>query len=103
MADITSEVVKKWAKDMGADLVGIASVDRFQGAPPGHGPGDFIPGARSVIVTGVRIPDPIVDYDRYYLGFQEAPQDVAIAASVQNLYNLMGHYTPDMILNTLAD
>jgi epoxyqueuosine reductase QueG len=102
VAEITSEIVKKWVKDSGADLVGIASADRFRGAPPGHGPNDFVPEARSVIVAGIRIPDPVVEYDRYHLGFQEAAQDVAVAASVENLYHLMGHYTIDIMLNTLA-
>lgn len=99
---ITSDVVKGWAKDMGANIVGIASVDRFEGAPRGHGPNDFVPEARSVIVAGVRIPDPIVDYDRYHLKFQEAPQGIAAAASVENLYMLIGHYTLDIMLNSLA-
>lgn len=102
MAKITSRVVKRWAKDMGADIVGIAPVERFEGAPPGHGPKDFVPEARSVIVAGIRIPDPIVDYDRYHLQFQEAPQDIAAASSVQNLYLLMGHYVIDMMLNSLV-
>ena len=102
MAKITSDIVKKWAKDMGADIVGIASVERFEGAPSGHGPRDFVPEAESVIVAGIRIPDPIVEYDRYHLKFQEESQEAAVAASVENLYHLMGHYTHDIMLNTLA-
>ena len=102
MPKITSGVVKEWAKDMGADIVGIASVERFEGAPPGHGPKDFVPEAKSVIVAGIRIPDPIVDYDRYHLKFEETPQDVATEATVQKLYLLMGHYVIDMMLNSLA-
>ena len=34
MVELTSEVVKKWTKDNGADIAGIASVERFEGAPP---------------------------------------------------------------------
>ncbi len=102
MIKITSGVVKRWAKDIGADIVGIASVDRFEGAPPGHGPRDFVPEAASVIVAGIRIPDPIVDYDRYHLKFQKTPQHLAVRASVYNLYLLMGHYTIDIMLNSLA-
>ena len=77
-------------------------MERFDGSPPGHGPRDFVPEAESVIVAGIRIPDPIVDYDRYHLKFQEAPQYLAARASVQNLYLLMGHYTIDIMLNSLA-
>lgn len=102
MTRINSSVVKEWARDVGADIVGIAPVERFEGAPPGHGPRDFVPEAQSVIVAGIKIPDPIVDYDRYHLQFQEAPQDIAVASSLQNLYLLMGHYVIDMMLNSLA-
>jgi len=34
-------LVKDFARKNGADLVGIASVDRFEGAPQGHKPEDF--------------------------------------------------------------
>ena len=102
MNKITSGVVKGWAKDLGADIVGIASVERFEGAPPGHGPRDLVPEAGSVIVAGIRIPDPIVDYDRYHLKFQEEPQSLVVKASVENLFMLMGHYTIDIMLNILA-
>jgi len=102
MTGIKSSVVKKWAKDMGANIVGIAPVERFEGAPPGHGPMDFVPEAQSVIVAGIRIPDPIVDYDRYHLQFVEARQDIAVESLVNNLYMLMGHYVIDIMLNSLA-
>ncbi len=87
---------------MGADIAGIAPVERFEGAPPGHGPRDFVPEAQSVIVAGIRIPDPIVEYDKYHLKFEETLPDIAVAASVENFYMLMGHYTIDIMLNTLA-
>ena len=102
MNKITSGVVKRWVKDVGADIVGIASVDRFEGAPPGHGPRDFVPEAESVIVAGIRIPDPIVDYDRYHLQFQDLPPQVAVRTSINNIYMVMGHYTIDLMLNSLA-
>jgi len=49
-----------FAKESGADLVGIAPVDRFEGAPKGHKPEDFLPGARSVVAMAKRIPLSIV-------------------------------------------
>ena len=36
MSQLTSELIKKMAKNLGANLVGITSVDRFEGAPPGQ-------------------------------------------------------------------
>ncbi len=44
-----------------ADLFGVASLDRFEGAPPGSGPADYLPGVRSVIVLGMRIPEGVMD------------------------------------------
>jgi epoxyqueuosine reductase QueG len=53
---LNSERVKNVAKCAGADLVGIASVDRFSEAPPMRKPEDLLPGARSVVVAAVRYP-----------------------------------------------
>ena len=53
---VSSTEVKAVVKEAGADLVGIASVDRFAGAPPMRRPTDLLPGTRSVIVAAVRYP-----------------------------------------------
>lgn len=55
MAVVVDEV-KRVALDSGADLVGVASDDRFGEAPEGHRPWDILSGARAVVVCGVRIP-----------------------------------------------
>ncbi len=98
----TSQKIKNLAKEFGATLVGIASIDRFQGAPPGHGPLDLMPQAKSVIVAGVRIPDPVVDYDEYHLKMKEMTPELGIDANIENFYMQMGHYVEDMMLNTIA-
>ena len=54
MPQLTSDFIKSMVKDFGADLVGIASVDRFEGAPPGHGPLDLMPQSKSVVVADYR-------------------------------------------------
>ena len=51
---LTGEVIS-WLKAGGASLVGVASVDRFDGAPTGHHPRDFVPGARAVVTFGVAL------------------------------------------------
>ncbi|OGO30564.1 MAG: hypothetical protein A2Z29_11335 [Chloroflexi bacterium RBG_16_56_11] len=102
MEEPTANAVKDMARYFGADLVGIASVDRFEGAPAGHGPLDLVPKAKSVIVSGVRIPDPVVDYDGYHLKMAEMPPEMGIHANIENFYMLMGHYTQDMMLNIIA-
>lgn len=53
---ITNETVKAFALSAGADLAGVASVERLAGAPPGHRPSDILTDARSVISCAQRIP-----------------------------------------------
>lgn len=47
---LTSAKAKAMIRGYGADLVGIASVDRFKAAPKGYHPCDALPGCQSVIV-----------------------------------------------------
>jgi epoxyqueuosine reductase len=52
---LTAESVKQYAKQCGADLVGIASMDRFEGAPKQMDPRYIFPDAQAMIVMGFRI------------------------------------------------
>ncbi|MCX7912186.1 MAG: hypothetical protein N2506_04410 [Dehalococcoidales bacterium] len=52
--------IKERARKMGMDLCGIAPVSRFDGAPRGMHPTDFLPGCQSVITIGVRLLDGVV-------------------------------------------
>ncbi len=54
--NISSAEVKDIARSLGADLCGIAGVDRFSEAPKGFHPLDVFPGCRSVISFAVRFP-----------------------------------------------
>lgn len=54
---IQSEHIKRLAAAAGADLCGIAAVDRFAGAPEGFHPLDVWPAAKSVAVLAVRFPE----------------------------------------------
>ena len=52
-----TDLVKKHAiEELDMDYVGITGVDRLSGAPEGHRPTDILPGAKSVIVMAVRLP-----------------------------------------------
>jgi ferredoxin len=53
---LTAQIVKEYARSVGADIVGIASMDRFEGAPLQSDPRQICPDARSMIVCGFRIP-----------------------------------------------
>jgi epoxyqueuosine reductase QueG len=62
---ITSQTVKEYANALGADLCGIASVDRFADAPQGFHPKDVYPGAKSVISLACRVPSTSLDAKSY--------------------------------------
>ena len=53
---VTSEGIKRLTKQLGADLCGIASMDRFEGAPKEQDPRYIQPDAKSCIVLAFRIP-----------------------------------------------
>ena len=52
---MTKEEIKALAKSLGADLVGIASMDRFEGAPKEMDPRYIMPEAKSMIVMCFRV------------------------------------------------
>lgn len=52
---LSADVVKRFAKDKGADLVGIAPMSRWEGAPKQLDPRQIAPHAKSMIVLGFRI------------------------------------------------
>ena len=52
---MTKQELKKYTKQLGADIVGIASMDRFEGAPKQMDPRYIMPEAKSLIVMGFRV------------------------------------------------
>ena len=53
---MTSDELKRYVRQLGADLCGIASIDRFDDAPEGFHPRDVMPACRSVISFACRFP-----------------------------------------------
>ena len=53
---INANDVKQWASELGSDLCGIASIDRFSDAPNGFHPADLLNGCKSVIVIALKFP-----------------------------------------------
>ena len=54
---ISTTDLKEYVLSSGAQLVGIAPASRFEGAPEGKRPEDILPGAKSVVVIGIRLVD----------------------------------------------
>lgn len=55
--EVLTAQVKELAKNLGADLVGVAQAESFAGAPAGHRPGDLLRGARSVVTVAIHLPN----------------------------------------------
>jgi ferredoxin len=55
-AVMDSRPLKEFARKCGADLVGVAPVERFEGAPERMDPRHIFPDAKAVVVFGFRIP-----------------------------------------------
>ncbi|MEN6643147.1 MAG: hypothetical protein ABFE08_11945 [Armatimonadia bacterium] len=71
---LTAEAVKNQAKMMGADLVGIASMDRFEGAPKQQDPRYIFPAAQAAVVLAFRLPR------GYFRGIEEGTYFAAYAS-----------------------
>ncbi len=54
---ITTQTVKELARQLGADLCGIAPVSRFDRAPKGFHPRDLFPQTQSVLAVAKRFPE----------------------------------------------
>jgi len=52
---MTSQEIKEAAKRLGADIVGIGSIDRWEGAPSQMDPRFIMPRAKSIIAMGFRV------------------------------------------------
>lgn len=52
---MNAQEIKELAYQCGADICGIASMDRFEGAPPQMDPRFIMPEAKSMIVMGFRV------------------------------------------------
>ena len=52
---LDSATVKQWARELGADLVGIGSMDRFEGAPKDCDPRFIFPGAKAIVGLAFRV------------------------------------------------
>ncbi|MBR7158144.1 MAG: hypothetical protein IKD08_00475, partial [Alphaproteobacteria bacterium] len=55
--------VKQYAYSLGADLVGVANIERYSGAPIKMSPQGILPTAKSVIVCAVHHPDAAIELD----------------------------------------
>jgi epoxyqueuosine reductase QueG len=84
-ADLTRRV-KERARDLGADLVGVAPVARWAKAPLEHSPQGVFPGARSVVVCGIHFLDACTE-----LGAEDDPREPGPALTEMNASAALQH------------
>ncbi len=83
-----------------ARLMGIASVERFAGAPAGHHPCNFVQGARSVLVIGIPIPRGVMNYPGMMQGSELIPENLRPDVLQGYYYRTAGY---DIINRALED
>ena len=75
--------IKDHTLGLGLDLCGIAPVSRFDNAPEGTHPTDFLPGCKSVISVGVRLADGVIQ--TIFRNFEDGK------TKVQGIYGTYGY------------
>ena len=77
-----NEEIKRYAMSLGADIVGIAPVERFKNAPLKMSPAGLMPQAKSVIVCGIHHLDASVE-----LGGEPTPHNMGPYGSQSSVMN----------------
>ncbi|RLC60788.1 MAG: hypothetical protein DRI01_09620 [Chloroflexi bacterium] len=101
MEVLTDEVVT-WLKTHGASIVGISNVERFEGAPRGHHPCDFVPGARSVITFGVAVLHQSLYWEKLLANSEFVPAEHRKDILQNYLFMQTGYTIPNNLLNSMA-
>jgi len=73
---VLTEEVRELALREGAVLFGIASVDRFQGAPRGHHPAEIVRGARAVITFAIPLVEQAADWEELFTDSEIVGPDI---------------------------
>ncbi len=94
---VSSETVRELLFSRGATVVGFAPASRFEGAPAGHCATDMIPGARSVIVMGIKLVSTVVNWPQ--LVWEKQRQAVV---NCWQVYDHGGFYAVNMRLEQMG-
>jgi epoxyqueuosine reductase len=98
---LTSDL-KQMATLQGISLVGIAPVDRFEGAPAGHGPRDFLARAETVVSLALKLPETIVERYDYLAEAKEYSPSVRKRILDIHIYQKQGYALPNLMLDEVG-
>jgi epoxyqueuosine reductase QueG len=102
MKELT-QAVKDYTRHVGATLVGVGNVERFEGAPRGHGPKDFVPEAKSVVSVGLKITDAIVESPTLLRDSEIYPDPEKVYTLLStHMYMKIGHALLDTMLSEIS-
>ena len=91
--EITSETVKEYGLNAGANVVGIAASGDFELAPDGFKPADNLENCRSVVVLGTTFPQEVLNNTAEYTACRNAmlTKMTDMAKQVAKRINAAGH------------
>ena len=89
-------------KTNGASLVGIANIERFDGAPRGHHPRNFVPEAKSVVTFGVALLHQPLYWEGLLNESELVPSENRKDVLQNYLYKETGYNMPNNLLDMLG-
>jgi len=104
MDEKLTEEVKNYARKLGADLVGIAPVERFKNAPLKMSPKGLFPESKSVIVVGIHHLDCAVELGGFPTPHDMGPyrtQSSAMNPTLDNISFKIGRFLEDRGYKTM--
>lgn len=101
METLTNEAVT-WLKNNGASVVGISDVARFEGAPRGHYPCDFLPTAKSVVTFGVALLHQALYWEEHLVNSEIVIPEYRKEVLQSYFYNQTGYGMVNDLLDRLA-
>jgi len=101
MEVLTNEVVT-WLKTNGASVVGISNVERFDGAPRGHHPRDFLHQASSVVTFGVPLLHQVLHWEGHLVNSELVPPEHRKDVLQNYFYRQIGYHMVNDLLNSTA-
>lgn len=99
---VLEDEICAFLKTNGASLVGIANVERFQGAPRGHHPADFVPGARSVVTFGIALLRTTLNWEDHLGESEFVPLEHRRDVLQNYLYSETGYVLVNHLLDMLG-
>jgi epoxyqueuosine reductase QueG len=94
--------VSVWLMNNGASLFGVALVDRFDGAPRGHHPRDFVPKAKSVLTFGVALLHQSLYWEEHLINSELVLPEYRKDVLQNYFYRQTGYNMVNDLLNRLA-